>query len=266
MRLLTFVPSVAAHLCECLKLQDKEKAAILEYTITQKLPEKFPSTLCASTSPRLFPFKELQETLIPNFLTVAKKTDALKITPESIIFKSNAYAIVNNITLSPKINIFLTGFSGLGLMKANEGIEFNSQTGVYETKKDPDLTFSCSVSVKGLDGKDENFNLYSLSSDTHWTVKLKQPILLKKSAVEYSVTVHFSPLHVHSGTYFLKNIAEVDVNEALVKSTNCDIFNMLKVSWTMDCHSGRTFGPHGPIFLKNFSYIIDPDYWQINNE
>jgi hypothetical protein len=149
-------------------------------------------------------------------------------------------------------------------MKTNEGIEFNSQRGVYEAKKDQNPTFGCSVTVKGL-GREENFNLHNLSHDTHWTVRLQQPLLLKKSAGEYSVTVHFRPL-IDSSTYVMKNIGEDGVNKALAKSTNSDIFNLLKVSWTLDYHSGRSFGPHGPIFLKNFSYIINPDYAQIKND
>lgn len=263
MRLLTFTPNIAAHLCECLALNDKEKAAILEFTITQKLPEEFPSTLCALTSPRLFPFTELYETLIPNFLTVSKRT-VTPTTPETILFSCTSYAIVNSISLSPNKNIFLTGFSGLGLMKTVEGIEFNSETGAYEPRKDQNPTFGCSVTIKGL-GREENFNLYDLSHGTNWTVRLQQPMLLKKSAGEYSVTVHFRPL-INSSTYVMKNIGEDGVNEALAKSANSEIFNLLKVSWTLDYHSGRGFGPHGPIFLKNLSYIVDPDYKQIKNE
>ena len=260
MRLLTFTPCIAAHLCECLSLNDKEKAAVLEFTITQKLPEEFPSTLCALTSPRLFPFKELHETLIPNFLTVSKRIVA-PTTPETILFSCTSYAIVNSISLSPNKNIFLTGFSGLGLMKTVEGIEFNSEKGVYEAKKDPNPTYGCSITIKGL-GREETFNLNNLSHDTNWTVKLQQPLLLKKSAGEYSVTVHFRPL-INSSTYEMKNIGEDSVNEALAKSANSEIFNLLKVSWTLDYHSGRGFGPHGPIFLKNLCYIIDPDYAQM---
>lgn len=265
MRLLTFTPSVAAHLCSCLILNDEERAAILEFTITQEVPKKFPSTLCSLTTPRLFPFRELHEMLIPSFLTIIPKQINDPSIADTVKFTSNSYSIVNSVTLSPKRNIYLTGLSGLGLMKTSQGIEFNSQKGFYEVSKDSNPTFSCSVTVKGL-GQEANWNLQNVPHDNYWTVRLQQPILLKKSAGEYSVTVHFRPMNMNSGSnYYMKNVSEDKVNEAIAKSVNNDIFNSLNVTWTLDYHSGRGFGPNGPIFLKNFSYVIDPNNDHIKN-
>jgi len=254
LRLLTLAPSAAAQIPPF--LEDSERAAILQYAITQDVTQlELPSTLCLLTAPRMFPFNEVAVNLIPDGMLTKGFND---MESEFIRYSSNSYAIANSVTLSVKRDFYLTGLSGLSLTKAKLGIEFNSASGVYEKIKDNEIAHICSISLKGM-GHDENWELANIPYDSCWSVRLKKPLLLKKNVGEYSITVYFTPRISHGTCYYLRNVREDSVNEVIDNNLNSKIFNSVKTMWVTDYHSRNTFGPNGPIFLKSFSYVIDPD-------
>ncbi|XP_059486859.1 uncharacterized protein LOC132203243 [Neocloeon triangulifer] len=243
LRLLCLPATSAALLPDF--LTHAEKAAVLQFSITKKMCDDFPATICRQAFPRMYKLQEMTQTIISPLLMLANEGETAKFTTN--------YQISNRIVLKPARDLYLTGFTCLPIIleEASPGIEFNAAKNIFERKGTKMVKFSCNVTLRGLGG-DQNLNLPDLPCDSCWEFRSPSPPFLKKG-IEYSFTLLFRPHSCNS--YTLPKYSEV--NAALTDSAlDKRVFSALNIEWSSDYHVRNTNGLDGPIFVNEIRFVL----------